>query len=240
LTIGATRAGNKLTAEQERMSEKQYTDEELQVILREAARLSTDDDQRYSLSDITTIAAGAEIAPEYVTRAVQSLDVTPPSNSVSRLVEPDGQQMVRHVGRAVTQAEVMAAIALARQQLGETGTIHNVGSGSEWRYDSGFSSFAMSVVPDADSTVVRFDARADGRQFVLAFGTIVASAFAGFATASSSSPAVGMIAAAVTLVSVGAAATTWWNRSARATQTKLTAMANAVAHRLGRDPQLPD
>jgi hypothetical protein len=217
------------------MEKKQYSDEEARAILGEAARLSTDDGPRYSLQELKQIAAGAEIAPEHVASAARALGETSPVlHDGGQLVAPAGQQLVRRVGRQVRPAAAMAAFALARQQLGETGMIQDTAGGSEWRYDNGFSSVAISVVPDADGTVVHVDARADGRQFVLAFGTLAAAAFTGFATAASTSPTMGAVAAALALVPAGLGARAWWNRSVRATASKLTALADAVAARLER------
>jgi hypothetical protein len=223
------------------MEKKQYSDEEARAILDEAARLSTDDRPRYSLQEIQQIAAGAEIAPEHVARAARALGETPPVLRDGRqLIAPAAQQVVRRVARPMQAADAMAAFALARQQLGETGTIQDAAGGSEWRYDNGFSTAAMSVVPDGDGTVVRLDARADGRQFVLAFGAIAAAAFTGFATATSTSATMGVAAAALALVPAGLAARAWWNRSVRATASKLTALADAVAVRLERGVDSPD
>lgn len=221
------------------MPGREFSDEELRLILHEAARLSTDDAQRHSLQDIQAIAAEAQIAPEYVAQAIESLAVQATPGDAAPLVEGAGTRLERRVARVASPAEIMAAIALARAALGETGTIHDVAGGSEWRYDNGFTSTAMSLVPDANGTVVRIDARADGQQFALIGGVLAASLFTGMSTAAAMGTPAGVIAGAVALGASALAARAWWNRSARAARARLAALASAVAARLRQEDGSP-
>ncbi|MCC7054032.1 MAG: hypothetical protein IT355_12280 [Gemmatimonadaceae bacterium] len=216
------------------MADREYSPEELDRILRDAAQLSTDDTPRYSLQEIQSIAAGAEIAPEHVVRAAERLAMTPERAGNARWIEPAGMQIGCRVGRPASASDAMAAIALARQALGETGTVHNVGGGTEWRYDNGFSALALSIVPDKNGTVVRADARADGRQFVLGFGALVTAVATGLSVASVATPVVGVAGGLLALASAGVAARAVWNRSVRATRARLTTLTDSIAQRLDR------
>ena len=141
-------------------------------------------------------------------------------------------QLVRHVNRSTTPAEMSAAIAVARERPGEMGTTVTVGDGLEWRYDAGMTRGVISMNPEADGTVVRIIVCADGRQFILYFGAAFAVALTGFIASSTPTPTFNVVAAGLAIVPYFAAARFWWNRSQRAARTKLVALAVELARQL--------
>ncbi|MES3034446.1 MAG: hypothetical protein V4813_10680 [Gemmatimonadota bacterium] len=223
------------------MGERRYSEAELAAILRDAAERSTADHTDYSLTDIQRIAGQAQIAPEHVANAAGALTVRPAEAPSPLWGEPSGIQLVRRVDNPVTAGDVVAALSLARQRLGETGTTRDVAGGSEWRYDTGYSGAAITIVPDGGATIVRVDARSDGRQFILYFGAAAVTALTGFIASSATTPTFSALAAAAALLPSLAVARTWWNRSARSARQSVTALADEIAATLTRStPDRPD
>lgn len=215
------------------MTEPKYSDEEMRAILRDAAERSTDDDARHSLADIERIASEVGIPAALVRDAAASLPARDPVAPHEIRTAPTSVQLVRHVDRAASEAEILEALSLIRQRLGVTGQTRQVGRAVEWFYDSGYSGATISVLPDGERTVVRVDARADGRQFVLYFGAGAAALFAGFVMmAGHASPSAAVITAVGTAIPAFVVARAWFNRSARAMSAKLGALADELARRL--------
>lgn len=214
------------------MTEPKYSDEEMRAILRDAAERSTDDDARHSLADIERIASEVGIPAALVRDAAASLPARDALSPHEIRTAPSSVQLVRHVDRAASEAEILEALSVIRQRLGITGQTRQVGRAVEWFYDSGYSGATISVLPDGERTVVRIDARADGRQFVLYFGAGAAALFAGFVTAGHASPMVAVLTAVGTAIPAMLAARAWFNRSARAMSATLTALADDLARRL--------
>jgi hypothetical protein len=221
------------------MSEKRYSEDELAAILQDAAQRSTSVDKSYTLAEIQQIASEAEIAPEHIANAAGSLAAASPTPTSLLAGAASGFQLVRRTSRPATAAEILDALSLARQHLGETGATSEIAGGSEWRHDSGFSSSVVSIVPDADGTVIRIDSRADGQGFVLGAGAVVASIAVGFAASSTVAPTFSALAAGLALIPSLAIARAAWNRSMLGSRRRLTALADAIANRLGRSQPDP-
>lgn len=216
------------------MSDRRFTEEELAAILRDAAERSTADGTDYSLTDIQRIAGQAQIAPEHVASAAGALTVVP-AEAPSRIWgEPSGIQLVRRIDNRATAGDVVAALSLARQRLGETGTTRDVAGGSEWRFDTGYSGAAITIVPDGNATIVRVDARSDGRQFILYFGAGAVAALTGFIASSTTTTAFSALTAAVALVPSLAVARAWWNWLARSARQSITLLADEIAAQVAR------
>ncbi|MCE2900965.1 MAG: hypothetical protein ACK5ZR_04115 [Gemmatimonadaceae bacterium] len=209
------------------MGERRYSEEALQTILGEAATLSAQRGDTYSLADMQRIAGEIDIDPELVTRAAAAMPIGAATPAL-----PAAAPLVRQVGHRATMAEMTAAIGIAREEFGELGTTVAVGDGVEWRYDSGFSAAVVSIMPESAHTVVRIDAHASGRQVVLYFGAVAAAVATGFLASTTATPTFSIAAAAVAIGPCLAAAHLWWRRSQQAAQAKLVALADALAQRL--------
>jgi len=216
------------------VSDPRYSEEEFADILRDAARRSASDQPQYSLAEIQRIAEQVDIAPEHVAHAAAALPVTAAERPSLWWGAPSSTQLVRRVERVASTNEILDALAIARQRLGHSGETRDVGGGLEWRFDSGFSSAVVSVVPDTGGTIVRVDGRADGRQFILHFGAVAAAVLTGFVATQATTPTFSLLTAAVALVPYAAAARFWWNRSARAAAQRLSTLADELAARLYR------
>jgi len=134
------------------MGERRYSEEALQTILGEAATLSAQRGDTYSLADMQRIAGEIDIDPELVTRAAAAMPIGAATPAL-----PAAAPLVRQVGHRATMAEMTAAIGIAREEFGELGTTVAVGDGVEWRYDSGFSAAVVSIMPESAHTVVRIE-----------------------------------------------------------------------------------
>ena len=218
------------------MSDPKYSEDELKAILRDAAERSTaDDGERYSLSEIQQIAKQADIAPQHVADAAAALPVASAETAPSLMWgAASGVQLVRKVSRRASANEVMDALALARQQLGQTGESRDAGGAVEWRYNTGYSSATVSILADETGTTVRIEGRADGRQFILHFGAVAAAVMTGFIASTTATPTFSALSAAVALVPLVGSARWLWNRSARSMQQKLTKLADEIAGKLGK------
>lgn len=216
------------------MSEPRYSEQEFSEILRDAAERSTSDQPQYSLEEIQRIAEQADIAPEHVARAAAALPVTAGESPSLLFGAPSATHAVRRIDRLVSSGQIMDALTIARQRLGHSGTARDVGGGVEWRYDSGYSNAVVSIVPDANGSIVRVEGRADGRQFVLHAGALAAAVLTGFVASSATTPTFSAFTAAVAFVPLATAARLWWNRSARAAARQLSALADELAERLHR------
>jgi len=214
------------------MSDSKYSQDELKAILRDAAERSTADDERYTLAEIQDMAIQAEIAPEHVAQAAAALPVAPPEAPSVLWGVASGVQLVRRVDRRASQNEVMDAFALVRQHLGQTGESRDAGGAVEWRYNTGYSSAAVSILADESGTVVRIEGRADGRQFILHFGAVAAAVLTGFIASDTVTPTFSVLSAAIAMVPFVGGARWLWNRSARKMQQKLTGLADAIAKKL--------
>ena len=216
------------------MSDPKYSQDELNAILHKAAERSTADEERYTLAEIQQIASEADIAPEHVAQAAAALTVAPASAPSVLWGAASGVQLVRKVNRRASPNEVMDALALARQHLGQTGESRDAGGAVEWRYNTGYSRATVSILADESGTVVRVEGRADGRQFILHFGAVAAAVLTGFIASATATPTFSALPAAVALVPFVGGARWLWNRSARAMQHKLTNLADELARKLGR------
>ena len=221
------------------MSEPKYSEEELQSILRDAARRDAAaradaDGDRYSLTEIQQIAGQADIAPEHVEHAAAALSVAPPSAPSVLWGAPSDVQLVRKVTRRASQNEVMEALSLVRQRIGQTGETRDVAGAVEWRYNTGYSSATVSILADESGTVVRVEGRADGRQFILHFGAVAAAVLTGFIASTTATPTFSVLSAAVAMVPFVGGARWLCNQSARAMQQKLTRLADELAAKLGK------
>ena len=214
------------------MSERRYTEDELTAILGEAATRSVHQRDTYSLADMQRIASEVNIDPALVASAAVSLPVRAPTGP-SVLGASATTQLTRRVNRCVTRSDMTAAITMARELTGELGTTDAIGDGVEWRYDSGYSGCVISIVPESDHTLVQIDAHANGRPFVLYGGALIATALTGFIASTTPTPTFNLAAAGLAIVPCVAAARFLCNRSQRAAQAKLMALADALAQRLG-------
>jgi hypothetical protein len=216
------------------MDDKRFTEAEMAEILRDASTRPDAQDPRYTLEQIQSIAEEASISPALVAQAAASLSTVPPPVRSTVLGAPTAVQSVRRVSRAASAVEIAELVSLVRIRLGETGITSDVGGAVEWRYNSGYSSATVSILPHAEGTVVRVEQRADGRQFILYFGAAVAVAITGFVASTTASPTFSVAAAAVAAVPYLLAARTWWNRSAARMVETTTALADELANRLTR------
>ena len=94
------------------MTEPKYSDEEMRAILRDAAERSTDDDARHSLADIERIASEVGIPAALVRDAAASLPARDPVAPHEIRTAPTSVQLVRHVDRAASEAEILEAHVL--------------------------------------------------------------------------------------------------------------------------------
>jgi hypothetical protein len=216
------------------MSEPRYSEQELSEILRDAAERSTADLPPYSLMDIQRIAEPADIAPEHVAQAAAALPFTAGERPTLLFGEASATHLVRRINRLASPGEMMDAVTILRQRLRHSGVVRDVGGGLEWRYDSGYSNAVVSIVPDANGTIVRVEGRADGRQFIVHFGAVAAAVLTGFVATTATTPTFSALTAAVALVPYAAVGRLWWNRSARAAARRLSALADELAARLHR------
>lgn len=216
------------------MSEPRYSERELSEILRDAAERSTTEPPPYSLSDIQRIAEQADIAPEHVARAAAALPATAAERPSWLFGGASATQAVRRIDRLASTGEMMDALTIVRQRLGQSGEARDVGGGLVWRYDSGYSNAVVSIVPDANGTIVRVEGRADGRQFILHCGAVAAAILTGFVATTATTPTFSALTAAVALVPYAAVARLWWNRSASASARRLSSLADELAGRLER------
>ena len=121
-----------------------------------------------------------------------------------------------------------------RARLAEIGESREIAGGMEWRYDSGFSSAAVTIVTDDTTTSIDVAGRADGTQFVIHAGALAAAVFTGFVAGAASA---GEFSAPIALgagVAYLGVARLWWNRIAAANQRRMRAVADEVAALLER------
>lgn len=216
------------------MGDTQYSEQQLALILQRAAELSTADERSYSLEEIQRIAEQAGIAPELVSQAAATLPVPNAEQASALWGEASSVQLVRRIDRVVSPSEFAAALSLVRQRTAQTGDTRDVAGTMEWRYDTGYSSAAMTIAPDDRGTTVRIDGRADGRRFILNFGALAAAVLTGFVATNAASPEFSAAIAVGAAIPYFAAARAIWNRSARASQQRLKQLADEVAGLLGR------
>jgi hypothetical protein len=216
------------------MNDKRFTEAEMAEILRDASTRTDAQDSRYSLEQIQAIAEEASISPALVAQAAASLTNVPAPVPSTVLGQPTAVQQVRRVEHVASAVEIAELVALVRTRLNETGTTQDVGGAVEWRYNSGYSSATVSILPHAGGTVVRVEQRADGRPFVLYFGAAMAAVITGFVASTTATPTFNVAAAAVAAVPYLLAARTWCNRSAARMAATATALADELANRLTR------
>ena len=215
------------------MTDPQFTDKEMALILRRAVELSSAEERQHSLADIQRIAAEIGIAPDVVTRAA-ALPLADPEQPSRLWGASSANHLTRVVARASTPQNLSAALAQVRARLAEIGESREIAGGMEWRYDSGFSSAAVTIVTDDTTTSIDVAGRADGTQFVIHAGALAAAVFTGFAAGQAAG---GSFSAAIALgagVAYLGVARLWWNRIAAANQRRMRAVADEVAALLER------
>lgn len=219
------------------MTEPHFSEQQLAVILRRAAELSTAEERTYSLTEIQHIALQAGISPDLVAQAAADLPLIEAESGSRIWGASAAYHLSRRVAREATANDFAAVLSLVRQRLPEVGDARELGGTFEWRYDTGYSGVAVTIAPIAESTSIRIDARYDGRVFAF-YGTAMAAAVITGLIASTFAPphtaAVVAVGAAVPYVTLARA---WWNRTAARAKARLTQLADDITdllhHRSG-------
>jgi hypothetical protein len=214
------------------MTDPRYTDQEMAVILRRAAELSSGDARQHSLTDIQRIAEEVGISPDAVARAA-SLPIADPE-APTFWGAPSSSTVTRIATRRASATDLLAVTALVRSRMKELGESRELAGGLEWRFDTGYSSAILTVVPDGETTAIRIAGRFDGRRFVLYGGAVAASVLAGFVATTAATPEFSAAVAVVAAVPFLAAARALWNRTATAGHRRLREVADEVAALLDR------
>lgn len=158
---------------------------------------------------------------------------TPAPGARSHAVSPVRPMTALHYRRTVEQVvtpnDYPRLTSLVRTLAPDTGSVRQLGDGLLWEQDSGYSMLALTINPEPAGTVIRADVRMDGRVFMYYFGSVAASLFGGFATASVLSPLAGIGVGLGLLVPAGFAARALARKSAERSMRQLQELVDRIA-----------
>lgn len=215
------------------MTDPRFTDKEMALILRRAVELSSGEERQHSLTDIQRIASEIGIAPDVVVRAaaLPLADAEAPSRLWGA---SSANHLTRVVARAATPQNLSTALAQVRARLSVIGESREIAGGMEWRYDSGFSTAAVTIMTDETTTSIDVAGRADGTQFVIHAGALAAAVLTGFIATTATTPEFSAAVALGSGIGYLGVARLWWNRIAATNQRRMRAVADEVATLLER------
>ena len=215
------------------MTDPRFTDKEMALILRRAVELSSGEERQHSLADIQRIASEIGIAPDVVVRAA-ALPLADPEQPSRLWGASSANHLTRVVARAATPQNLSTALAQVRARLAVIGESREIAGGMDWRYDSGFSTAAVTIVTDETTTSIDVAGRADGTQFVIHAGALAAAVLTGFIATTATTPEFSAAVALGSGIGYLGVARLWWNRIAAANQRRMRALADEVAALLER------